>query len=308
MGTSTTNFPYGITSYGMPVVGSGAIGQIGDGKVFFVDPGNGSDGFLGETASQAKATMTAALARCEASRGDVIIRLPGTETVTAPVVFDKQGVTVIAAAAGYPEAVKGEAFTTYNSSATGLSAAVINDPCRLIGLGFAASDVSEEALLIDCEEQGGFNGGFVSLEGCRFPIWNGALACSVRTIGGALNHILGCVFDGVFTGWATAAIIMEGDTGGFTAFYPRVIGCRFERLGSSIPAIQFATGSAPDEVLLADNYLGSEGVFLDNNSEASDGIAVGNYLGVAAAANGGSAVTNTSNMSIKFSGNHYLDA
>lgn len=308
MGVSYTNFT-SLAVGGSPVLpGSGALGIIGDGKTFYVDPGNGSDGFLGETPSAAKATMEAALGRCVANRGDVIVRLPGTETVSAPVVFEKAGVTVVAASYGSPDYVKGENFYTYNNSATGLSAVVINDPVRIMGLGFIAADVSEEAVLVDCEEQGGFNGGFVSLEHCRIGVGGGALACGIRTIGGAMNHILNCSFDGIFTGWAEAAIIMEGDTGGFTSFYPRVIGCRFARNGSGIPCIKFATGSAPDEVILAHNYLGSEGVFLDNNSEVSDGIAVGNYLGVAAAADGGTAVTNTTNMAIKFSGNYYLDA
>lgn len=308
MGVFHTNFT-ALAVGGSPILpGNGALGIIGDSKTFYVDPGNGSDGNHGETPDKAKATMNAAIGLCEASRGDVIVRLPGTETVTSPVEFDVQGITVVSAAYGHPAYVKGESFYTYNNSATGLGAAVITKPCRLLGLGFIAADVSEEALLIDANQAGGFSGGFVSLENCRFGVGGGALACGVRTIAGALNHIVGCSFDGLFTGWAEAAIIMEGDTGGFTSFYPRVIGCRFARNGSGIPAIKFATSSAPDEVILASNILGSEGIFLDNNSEVSDGVAVDNYLGVAAAADGGTAVSNTTNMSIKFSGNHYLDA
>lgn len=299
-----TNFPGGISSFGVPVLSGGSSqgGPAGDGIVVFVDPGNGLDGNDGLSPDKAKATMTAALSLCVANRGDTIIRLPGTETVTSPVVFDKAGVTVMAAAYGHPAGVNGESFMTYNSSATGLSAAVINDPVRLVGLGFAASDVSEEALLIDAEEQGGFNGGFNSIEYCRFPLWNGNLACSIRMIAGALNHVIGCVFDGVFGDYGEAAIILQGDTGGFTSFYPQIGWNRFHRLGSAIPAIKFATSSAPDEVWLCHNYLGSEGVFLDNNSEVSDGIAADNWLGLA---NQAAAFTNMTNSNIKLVDNHY---
>lgn len=305
MPTSTlTNFPGGITSFGMPVVGgSGAmLDQIGDGQVFFVDPGNGSDGNDGKSPERAFAGLATAIGQCVANRGDVIFRLPGTETISSPITFNKQGITVMAVAYGHPNAVRGESFMTYNNSATGLSAAKILDPCRLVGLGFAASDVSEEALLIDCEEQGGFNGGFNSIEYCRFPLWNGSLACSIRMIGGANNRVTGCVFDGLFVGWATAAIMLQGDTGGFTSFYPRVLGCHFERLGSGKAAIEHVAGSAPDEVLYAHNYLGSEGVFLNNNSEAADGLACDNWLGLA---NQAAAFTNMTNSNIKLVDNHY---
>lgn len=307
MGSLITNFT-ALAVNGAPITPMSSQWPAGDGQVFYCDPTSGNDALDGGSPATAKATLQAAVNLCTAQRGDTIIRMPGTETVTAPVSINVRDITIIAATPGYPPGVMGEAYTTYNSSATGLSAAVVTAPCRLVGLGFAASDVSEEALLIDAQEAGGYSGGFISIEGCRFALWNGNLACSIRMIAGALNHVIGCVFDGVFGDYGTAAIILEGDTGGFTSFYPQIIGNRFQRLGSAIPAIQFATGSAPDEVLIAHNYVGSEGILLDNNSEASDGLAVGNYLGVSAAANGGAAVTNTTNMNIKFIGNKYLDA
>jgi len=273
------------------------------GKVFYVDPSSGSDNADGLGSKTALATLTEGISKCTAGDGDVIIRMPGTETVTEPVVFDKQGITVISSMYGLPGHVKGESFTTYNSSATGLSAAVINDSVRLIGLGFAASDVSEQALLIDCEEQGGFNGGFNSIEYCRFATWNGVIDAGIRMIGGALNHIIDCEFDGLFGGFGTAAISMAGDTGGIDPFYPRIEGCRFMALGSGKAAIEHAADT-PVEVLYKDNILGSAGVFLDNSDLDSSGIACNNWLGLA---NQAAAFTNMTNSTMKIVNNHYSE-
>jgi len=274
------------------------LGRVGN--VFYLDPSDGSDTNDGSSKTKAVATLAQALSLCTANNGDVIIRMKGTESVTATVTIDVPGVTIIAQDFGTPAYVGGENFTTYNSSATGLSAVKVLAQCRLIGLGFAASDVSEEALLIDCEEGGGFEGGFVSIENCRFPLWNGNLACSIRTIGGALNHIINCEFDGVFGDYGTAAIIMEGDTGGIVPFYPRVIGCRFMALGAGKHAIKHSAAAV--EVLYAHNVVGSEGAFLDENSLASDGIVYDNWLG---GANQAAMFSNIGSTNIKIVGNHY---
>lgn len=273
------------------------------GNRYYVDPssGVGDDSNTGLSKTFPLATMQAAIDKCTANNGDVIVRMAGTETVSEPVDFNKRGITVIAQEYGHPSHVKGESFMTYNNQSDGGSAAIITEPCRLIGLGFAASDVSEEALLIDCEEAGGFSGGFIELRNCRFACWNGAIDALVRTVGGALNHIIDCEFDGVFVGVGTAAISMEGDTGGITPFYPRVIGCRFMALGSGKAAIEHKDAAAA-EVVYMDNVLGSEGVFLDNSDLASDGIAANNWLGLA---NQAAAFTNMTNSNIKLVGNHY---
>ena len=79
-----THFPHGISSFGMPVIGGGAMslplmgGRIsgsGDAQVFFVDPANGSDGNTGLSPDKALDSVSAAYAKTVDKRGDVIYLL-----------------------------------------------------------------------------------------------------------------------------------------------------------------------------------------------------------------------------------------
>jgi hypothetical protein len=93
-----TNFQYGVSSFGMPVIGSGPIFTTGN--VFFVSsttPGasTGNDGLSPQTPLS---TIVAALAKCVANNGDTIIVEPGhVETVTsaAQILMSTSGVSII---------------------------------------------------------------------------------------------------------------------------------------------------------------------------------------------------------------------
>lgn len=68
---SLTNFPNGITSFGVPVLGT--IGGLPfTGNYFFVDPVNGADGNEGSVELPLK-TLYGALAKCTAGNNDVVI-------------------------------------------------------------------------------------------------------------------------------------------------------------------------------------------------------------------------------------------
>jgi len=93
-----TNFQYGVSSFGMPIIGSGPIFTTGN--VFFVSsttPGasTGNDGLSPQTPLS---TIVAALAKCTANNGDTIIVEPGhVETVisAAQVLMATSGVSII---------------------------------------------------------------------------------------------------------------------------------------------------------------------------------------------------------------------
>lgn len=93
-----TNFPYGVSSFGVPLIGSGPL--LATGKFFFVSSGNtGADGnYRGTDADHPLATIQFAIGLCVANRGDVIILMPGhAESITAAgsLAMNKAGVRVI---------------------------------------------------------------------------------------------------------------------------------------------------------------------------------------------------------------------
>lgn len=65
-----TNFPNGITSFGVPVIPSGLFGK--DSVTWFVDPANGADGNDGKSPSSAFSTLYRAQYAAVAGRNDVV--------------------------------------------------------------------------------------------------------------------------------------------------------------------------------------------------------------------------------------------
>ena len=92
-----TNFPNGVSSFGMPVMGVGEE-TMTTGNVFFVDSGAAAaaDGNAMTDPAQPGATIDAAIARCTANNGDIIFVMPGhAETVAATdIALDVAGVWV----------------------------------------------------------------------------------------------------------------------------------------------------------------------------------------------------------------------
>ena len=92
-----TNFPNGISSFGIPVIGSGPV--LTTGNIFFVDSGSalGSDDTSAGKGSEAPfVTIDYAIGQCTANNGDIIFVMPGhTENLTASIAMDVAGVTVL---------------------------------------------------------------------------------------------------------------------------------------------------------------------------------------------------------------------
>lgn len=94
-----TNYPNGVASFGMPVIGSGPI--LTTGNVFFVSSttsGRSDSTAAGRDPTTPFATIDYAVGQCTASNGDVIIVMPGhVETVTAAggLDLDVAGITLV---------------------------------------------------------------------------------------------------------------------------------------------------------------------------------------------------------------------
>jgi hypothetical protein len=79
-----TNFPNGITSFGIPALGSGMVPFPLGGTPYFCDPANGSDGQDGTSPESAVATLYRALALCTAGKNDTVYLIgDGSTTGTA---------------------------------------------------------------------------------------------------------------------------------------------------------------------------------------------------------------------------------
>ena len=91
--------PGALTRFHNPVqFSAGAIGNIGRGDVYYVDSVNGSANNTGKTPTQALAGIDAAVGKCTANQGDMIVVLPNHvedlgsgETID----FDVEGITVV---------------------------------------------------------------------------------------------------------------------------------------------------------------------------------------------------------------------
>lgn len=100
-----TNFPNGVSSFGIPLIGSGSQIPVSGypGVYRFVSSVNGNDGNSGKTPKAAMATIAKALLSCTANNGDVIVLLPGhAETVSAAggLTLNVAGVTIVGIGTG----------------------------------------------------------------------------------------------------------------------------------------------------------------------------------------------------------------
>lgn len=130
-----SNFPQGITSFGVPVL-PGAD-EVSTGSVFFVcnrTNANGSDGNKGTDPSQPFATMQQAINSCTAGRGDKIYVLEGhAETVTATsIALNVANVKVIGLGQGL-----GRPTFTYSTAAATITVTGAN--CKWMNCHFVAN-------------------------------------------------------------------------------------------------------------------------------------------------------------------------
>jgi len=198
----------------------------GVGKVFFVDSGIGVAGAEGTDPNSPLLTITEALDRCKASKGDVIIILhnspsapPATETF--PVVVNKAGVLI---AGLYSRGL-------LSDSGFGADADVAT-------LEIAANYVTIEGLYLGCQA-GGRAGGIVEFNGT-----NSYFGVTFRN----------CVFD-------TQYIATHGILANYDQPYLLVEDCRFGRqdiAGYSTAVIHIANGTCVE--IKRNRFLGITGI------------------------------------------------
>ena len=134
-----TNYPSGITSMGVPSIGSGVI-PVTNGNYYFVcnrTGANGSDGNDGTSADVPLATLAAAITKCstDALGADVIVILPGhAESIASAtaLAFNVAGITIVGLGVGSNRPTF--TFTTANTAKIVVSAANVKiSGCIFVG-------------------------------------------------------------------------------------------------------------------------------------------------------------------------------
>ena len=180
-----TNFPNGLTSFGVPVNGA-----FTNGNVWFVKPGTsagGSDGFTGTTPQDPLATMKRALALATADNNDVIYQIASsntlaltTDALTSTLAWNKDSVHWIGL--NCRNAVSQRSRVGVATTATGASVAPLvtfsaND-CYTANIQFISELASADA--IGCVNVTGMHNHFVN---CHF----GGAATTTQDVAGAYS-------------------------------------------------------------------------------------------------------------------------
>jgi hypothetical protein len=76
---TATNFPYGVSSFGVPVLPAGIPPG---GTAYFLDPTNGNDGYAGTSPDQAFKTLAVAYAALTANQNDVLFYIANSGSIT----------------------------------------------------------------------------------------------------------------------------------------------------------------------------------------------------------------------------------
>ncbi len=174
-----TNFPNGITSFGVPIFGTPFPTQ---GNVYFVKPVNGSDAYAGTSPQRAFKTLAFALSQATAGQNDIIYLY--AESNTASLTTDYQSATL-----------------TWNK-----------DLVHLIGVN-ASPQIGQRSRIAQTSTVKTIENLFVvSANDCiiaNIEVFQGVASSTATspvavTISGQRNHIINCQFSG------------NGDTGGST--------------------------------------------------------------------------------------------
>lgn len=180
-----THFPYGVSSFGIPLVGSDVGIPNQSGLVWFVDATYGSDGNDGFAPSSALKTIQAAVNKAGNGMGDTIFVFPGSYTENVTV--SKDYLTIIGAMiSGYAKPdVEAASGVTLTVTAQGFVARHI----RFAGVADAIRQQGNGFIYEDCVFDGDGNGATTALFRLLPSSTNTHLTASE-------GRILSCLFRG----------------------------------------------------------------------------------------------------------------
>lgn len=259
-------------------------------RVFLVDP------------NVTAYTLQDAIDECVAGNGDIIVCLPGGQTVTETVTVDCSGITIIAAHRGIQPFANGEYFALLADAAfTDGPVATITAPCTIIGMGFASRDTgatfySGAAALIGGEADANPFG--VHMKGCRFPKWGLDNRIGLAVEGSSDILIEECSFEGVGSAF-DSGIYVQGATQNIVIRRNHFRDCTY--------AIVFGAfaGGGP-HCMIGQNVC--EDSKLLSAASAATGIVYDNWLETATDTGSyNDTVNNLNTLGLQFSDQHYAE-
>lgn len=193
-----TNFPDGLSSFGIPVLGGG-LGMPTGGKHIFLDPANGADGNSGLAWDEAKATLASAYALATSGKNDVIYLIgngqaSGSARLSAEFTWAKDATHLVGVAAptiGGRARIAPTASTTLFTPMFTLSA----DGCIIANIhmfhGFAAESTAIGCLNVTGERNYFVNDHFAGIG--HAEAGDQAASYSVKLTGDGENTFEKCV-------------------------------------------------------------------------------------------------------------------
>lgn len=199
-----TNFPGGVSSFGLPVLPSNVPATSG--SVFFVDSVTGSNGNSGKDTTHPFATIAYAITRCTASKGDTVVCMPnhteavvGAGTITA----SKAGIRIVGL--GYARQRPVITYTTAAAASVDVTAAGV----LIQNVVFQAVGVDAVTAMVNVSAAG------VTFRYCEFETGdatNQAVLGMLTTAAASRLVVDSCHFHGsADAGTATAIRIVGGD-------------------------------------------------------------------------------------------------
>ncbi len=229
-----TNFPQGISSFGVPVFGSVPATF---GNVWFVDYGAGSDGNDGKSTTTALKTLSAAYALAVSNNDDMILVRGNSTVVDSPILWAKNRIHVIGID-GAPGRMlqQGAKISSTTAGATSYVLKVTGVRNSFVNLKFIQNSAVATALTV--LEEGG-EGSYY--QGCSFVFGvadNLDLTTAHEVLAGSDSAtFVGCTFglDTLLTSAARSVFHID-QVNGFEFKSNQIIDCTFSISSSSATA------------------------------------------------------------------------
>ncbi len=250
-----------------------AIGQIG--RVFYYDPASGGADNSALRPDDANSKLNNVIGLCVAGRGDVIVCMRGTETVTETVTFDVSGITLIPETMGLNPSAMGEFNALLaDSTFTDGPVATIVAPCTIDGMGFVSRDTggtffSGAAALIGGLSTAAPFG--VVMSRCRFPKWGLDNRTGLAIEGSSDVLIDDCTFEGVGSDFGQG-IYLQG-----AAANIEIRGCRFTDCDYALELGAFA-GGGPHLDFHHNTVIGADSKGVNTQANTAVGIIRNNWF------------------------------